>query len=159
MLTSEGEYRENIEIPRGKGDMLETRNPAWSKLRQSLNARYTSLTVGVSRYFFEARITFLLSSSLWFSLSSLRFTVIAVLDVSSSRLILENAHLAMCLPRSFSSQEVPNVRKTFAISVRYSRGTTVNISRTSRNTCKISVSNALDNNHQQIISTHADNRN
>lgn len=25
LLTSEGEYRENIEIPRGKGDMLETR--------------------------------------------------------------------------------------------------------------------------------------
>lgn len=25
LLTSEGEYRENIEIPREKGDMLETR--------------------------------------------------------------------------------------------------------------------------------------
>lgn len=50
--------------PKRKGRHARDTNPTWSKLRQSLNARYTSLAAGVSRYFLEARTTFFSSTFL-----------------------------------------------------------------------------------------------
>lgn len=85
--------------------------------------------------------------------------VTAVLDVSSPRLISDNARLAMRLPRPFSPWEVPDAR--FKITVVTRTRTRIDISRRLRDPCKMFVPDALDNNHRQksfLCSRHADNR-